>query len=259
MANKRISELTSITGANLADADLLVVVDVSDTTMAASGTNKKITMAELAKDSALTDNLVAKSTLTTNGDLLTRAAGEPARITRADLAADSAFTSRYQPQANDAIWVGAGLLEISLGTPSRISASSSGGGADTAWALDADAAFEAVGANVLLPTWWTTFRIDIWQTNRLATSGNVRWRLTGKFAGAGENPEGGSGGALVEDSYTIAAPSTANVLQINQLGGTFTNVSGKPLFFNVWRQGSNAADTLTTDIYLHGVMLTRLS
>ena len=102
MANKRISELTSITGANLADADLLVVVDVSDPTMAASGTNKKITMAELAKDSALTDNLIAKTTLTTDGDVLTRAAGVPDRITRADLAQDSAFSSRYAPTA--AIW-----------------------------------------------------------------------------------------------------------------------------------------------------------
>ena len=99
MANKRISELTTITGANLADADLLVVVDVSDTTMASSGTNKKITMAELAKDSALTDNLIAKTTLTTDGDVLTRAAGAPARITRADLAQDSAFSSRYAPIA----------------------------------------------------------------------------------------------------------------------------------------------------------------
>lgn len=48
MTDKRISELTSITGAGLADGDLLTVVDVSDTTMAASGTNKKITKAELA-------------------------------------------------------------------------------------------------------------------------------------------------------------------------------------------------------------------
>lgn len=51
MANKRISELTSITGANLADADLLVVVDVSDQTMAASGTNKKVTLEEFAQES----------------------------------------------------------------------------------------------------------------------------------------------------------------------------------------------------------------
>lgn len=46
MADTRISDLTAITGANLATGDLLVAVDVSDTTMAASGTDKKITADE---------------------------------------------------------------------------------------------------------------------------------------------------------------------------------------------------------------------
>lgn len=44
----KYTDLTAITGANLAAGDLAAVVDVSDTTMAASGTNKKTTMADLA-------------------------------------------------------------------------------------------------------------------------------------------------------------------------------------------------------------------
>jgi hypothetical protein len=43
--DQKITELAAIT--SLADNDLLVVVDVSDTTMAATGTNKKITWANL--------------------------------------------------------------------------------------------------------------------------------------------------------------------------------------------------------------------
>lgn len=43
----KLSALASITGAILATLDLIEVVDVSDTSMAASGTNKKITLAEL--------------------------------------------------------------------------------------------------------------------------------------------------------------------------------------------------------------------
>lgn len=77
MANKRISELTTITGANLADADLLVVVDVSDTTMAASGTNKKITVAEFATDSALGGSLAklgSANTFTVGGHIIDNAA-----------------------------------------------------------------------------------------------------------------------------------------------------------------------------------------
>lgn len=43
---------------------------------------------------------VAASTLTTDGDILTRAAGVPARVTRASLAADAAFTAQFAPIAN---------------------------------------------------------------------------------------------------------------------------------------------------------------
>jgi len=47
MADTKISALTAQTGANSAAGDLIPVVDVSDTTMAASGTTKKITLTEL--------------------------------------------------------------------------------------------------------------------------------------------------------------------------------------------------------------------
>jgi hypothetical protein len=47
MADTKISGLTALTGANTASGDLLTIVDVSDTTMAATGTNKKITLTEL--------------------------------------------------------------------------------------------------------------------------------------------------------------------------------------------------------------------
>jgi hypothetical protein len=48
MASK-ITPLDTLTAANIADADVLPIVDVSDTSMAATGTNKKITRAELGK------------------------------------------------------------------------------------------------------------------------------------------------------------------------------------------------------------------
>jgi hypothetical protein len=49
MADTKITDLASLTGANSADTDVVPLVDVSDTSMAASGTTKKITIAELAK------------------------------------------------------------------------------------------------------------------------------------------------------------------------------------------------------------------
>ena len=47
MANTKITALTALTGANSAPLDLLTLVDVSDATMAATGTNKSITRQEL--------------------------------------------------------------------------------------------------------------------------------------------------------------------------------------------------------------------
>jgi hypothetical protein len=49
MADTKISGLTALTGANAVSGDLLTIVDISDTTMAATGTNKKITLTELQK------------------------------------------------------------------------------------------------------------------------------------------------------------------------------------------------------------------
>lgn len=48
MADTKITGLAALTGANLATGDLFEMVDVSDTTMDTTGTNKKMTASELA-------------------------------------------------------------------------------------------------------------------------------------------------------------------------------------------------------------------
>lgn len=47
MPDTKVSALTALTGANIASNDIFPLVDVSDTTMAASGTTKKTTRADL--------------------------------------------------------------------------------------------------------------------------------------------------------------------------------------------------------------------
>lgn len=47
MADTKVSALAALTGINVAGGDLFPMVDVSDTTMAASGTDKSITATEL--------------------------------------------------------------------------------------------------------------------------------------------------------------------------------------------------------------------
>lgn len=48
MADSKLTALTALTGANVASNDVLEITDISDTTMDASGTSKKINASELA-------------------------------------------------------------------------------------------------------------------------------------------------------------------------------------------------------------------
>lgn len=137
MARTKTTEMSTITAAQLADGDWVPVVDVSDTTMSSTGTNKKLAKSQLAEAAGVTAHLadtsdahdasaisfsatgnivatdvqaaiaeldsekIAAATLATNGNLLTRAAGVPAEVTRPALAADSAFTAQFiTPCAN---------------------------------------------------------------------------------------------------------------------------------------------------------------
>ena len=56
MANVKISDLIQINQADIADADIITLVDLDDTTMAATGSNKKATLIDFA--GAVGDRLV---------------------------------------------------------------------------------------------------------------------------------------------------------------------------------------------------------
>lgn len=60
MADKRVTDLTTILGSSLASGDLLHIVDISDTTDHASGTSKKLAYSELATQ-ILTGNAATAS------------------------------------------------------------------------------------------------------------------------------------------------------------------------------------------------------
>lgn len=220
MADSKITGLTSLTGANVVDADVVPIVDVSDTTMAASGTNKKITAAQLAQSPQ--------------------------------------FASRYAPLAGDSVrWIDAPSLHVTAGS-AVIGNPALNNGNGAAWLMDS-ATTEIVAGSVLMPSSWTTFRIDLYHTNQASTSGNVVWQMVGNFAGSGNNVEISLLSVLVNSTQIIAAPTTASQIAVTQFGGTLTNDSTKVFFFQVSRLGANANDTLANDAGVYGVLFTKLS
>lgn len=108
MANVKISGLTAIDGATLASTDLIPVVDVSDTTMAGSGTSKKTTVAGLATA------IAAAGSLATDAEV---AAGY--QPLDSDLTAIALLTTTVFGRAFLALADGAALRAVlGTGTPS---------------------------------------------------------------------------------------------------------------------------------------------
>lgn len=108
MTDKRISELTALTGANVATGDVLEVSDISDTTMDATGTSKKITADELRKAMAALGVVSADSLWDAKGDL--------AVATGADAASKLAVGANGQvPVADSSASTGIAWLFIGVG------------------------------------------------------------------------------------------------------------------------------------------------
>lgn len=80
----KISALSALTGANAASGDLITLVDISDTTFAASGTNKKMTLDELRAYLALGAGLPLVKSLAS--DAASNSTTTAAKITSLDLA-----------------------------------------------------------------------------------------------------------------------------------------------------------------------------
>ena len=261
MTNKRITELTALDGDDVADNDVLAIVDVSDTTMAASGTTKKITVAELVTDSALTNKFWPNSTTAltganlANGDKLAVVdVGSPdvaKYITADELAQGSQFSSRFVPKSGDVLGVSAGAMAPAIGSPTL---SGGGGSRFGYWLLDASTE-EAIGGSVVIPSWWSTCHVDMLYNQWSAGSGDVNMDFHYLAATDGDNAVTGWLGPV----YTTHTVPSQFQMKYARVATSITVGAGEMLMFGLRRVATNVADTFASDIQVAGLVFTRAS
>lgn len=122
-----------------------------------------------------------------------------------------------------------------------------------AWLLDAAIA-EAVGAAVKLPERWQSYHVDVVWASLAGGTGDVVWRLDRAEFADGDtlaNPPTGS--------TVTATAGTALSVRRTRLATGATATAGKHLTLAAFRIGSDAADTVSTDVGLVEIVLTRAS
>jgi hypothetical protein len=264
MTNKRITELTALDGDDVADNDVLAIVDVSDTTMAASGTTKKITVAELVTDSALTNKFWPNSTTAltganlANGDKLAvvdvGSPDVPKYSTADELAQGSQFSSRYKPLASDVVWLPSSVFEP-VGGSSR-GATGIGSSYFLANILFDQSAAEYALTNFYVPPSWTTMDIDIfWTHGSDVATGDVKWAWWQRRVSAdGDNLDTRDS----PDGTVLTTAGNRAILKVSRVR-TGASVSSGMYWTYLFRSGDAVDDTFNADAALLGVRLTRAS
>jgi hypothetical protein len=262
MTNKRITELTALDGDDVADNDVLAIVDVSDTTMAASGTTKKITVAELVTDSALTNKFWPNSTTAltganlANGDKLAVVdVGSPdvaKYITADELAQGSQFTSRYVAKSGDEIWIEGSRF---VGRASAASTETTIN--DTPGHSFSSSLTNIAGWSIRIPSWWSTFHVDMfWTNNGSGETGNVRWLIGYGAFSDGELVDGTA--AYLSAPANYAAP-TYQLLKVQRMATSISRPAEDLVAGSILRDGADGGDTLNAAAVVFGLLFTRAS
>lgn len=177
------------------------------------------------------------------------------QATWGSIAASAPFSSRYQPQANDRLFISAGAFGITQGSPSlTLFDSSLATTRHSAWMFD-DSAAEAVGAWAYVPPWWQTFNVKLWWGNPTTNAGDVRWSC-------GVNSW--QDGDTITDQYfqgnTFKITAAAQfVVKVTTLFSGVSVIANEALHIQIIRAGAHVEDTLTGDAGMFGVSLERAS
>jgi hypothetical protein len=194
------------------------------------------------------------STLTTDGDILTRTGGVPARITRASLAADSAFTSAFAPGAIDQFvdpfpaWFGGGTVNegiadivthmdayVGTGTGSPLGVVTGNVGdryIDTAATNGARVWYKASGAAT--------------NTGWLVAEGDTGWRTVASWT-AGVQDGSNQMGTINTTGFTLSSAGTIQMRRVNER--VLLHIPGSSGFAS---SGTSQANLFTTSAIASG-------
>lgn len=206
MADTRISELTELAGASVASGDEFVVVDKSDTTMAASGTDKKITAASLAAVPALVaafdpagsaaSALTAAAALVDDLSGVTNATTARANIGAAPLTPSYLTLGTNGELTNERVLTaGSNITLTDGGAGSTLTIAASGGIAAPGSAPYADIGgntkvpmipgFAAQTTSASLTLFAGQSKMTLWHLDRARTLDEIWINCTGNIAGSG--------------------------------------------------------------------------
>jgi hypothetical protein len=170
-------------------------------------------------------------------------------ITADELAQGSQFSSRFVPKSGDTILIPAASFGASYQSPTLGNVGGTFGG----WLLD-PSTDEYISSAVYVPDWWATYHVDILWTINAVSSGDVRFVCVRDSAASGQN----IASATTSDSLTATAPAQY-VTFASRIATASTLAIGAPMALTIYRDGADAADTLSVDCAVLAVMLVRAS
>lgn len=139
------------------------------------------------------------------------------------------------------------------GTPVQGGVTSSGGSVERGapvWLFDA-ASDETVHGTALLGHPWATVDVDIFWTNTVASSGDVKWQATIQ----GGLSDGDSVLGTIQTGVVVAAPASIGVVKVTTLTTGIAVVRDEMLQVSIMRDADDVADTLANDAALFGIRL----
>ncbi len=210
MAATKISALASLTGALSASDDFFVIVDKSDTTMAASGTDKQITRAELK---AALNVPATRSVSMLNGSLNPDTSG-------------NCWQEPFAVLATNDVWSG---MVYRFGS-SNAAAPTTRIGLTGFFRVPDD----YVGTCKIIPKWTATL-----------TSGDVAWDLDYRTVSGNDTTSLDQSGTEESVTVTDTAPGAALRQLLPELSPTSANfAAGETVEWTLFRDGADAADTM---------------